>query len=76
MLRSPRHSPTIKWKFNIPIELAARIDILCLREADRLYGARSEIIRMALIEYLDRRGIGLELVAPPPINPKPESPQS
>ncbi len=49
-------TPTVDWKLQIPIDLAAKADLLCLdpvRGALR-YGARSALITQLLREHFDR----------------------
>lgn len=65
--------PTIEWKVRVPIDLAAKADLLHLdtMRGQIRYGARSELITILLREYLDKLGKDGEdnRSINPPINP-------
>lgn len=50
--------PTTEWKVRVPIDLAAKADLLHLDpiRGNLKYGARSELITILLREYLDNLG--------------------
>lgn len=50
--------PTTEWKVRVPVDLAAKADLIHLDPIrGRLtYGARSELITILLREYLDKLG--------------------
>lgn len=51
-------TPTVAWKLHVPIDLAARLDLLCLDPARGIlsYGARSALVSQLIREYLDSKG--------------------
>ena len=52
--RPPLHTPTTEWKVRVPVDLAAKADLLHLDpiRGTLKYGARSELITSLLREYL------------------------
>jgi metal-responsive CopG/Arc/MetJ family transcriptional regulator len=50
--------PTTEWKVRVPVDLAAKADLLHLDpiRGNLKYGARSELITILLREYLDKLG--------------------
>jgi hypothetical protein len=48
--------PTVEWKLRIPIDLAAKADLIHLDpiRGNLKYGARSELITILLRDYLDK----------------------
>ena len=50
--------PTCEWKVRVPVDLAAKADMLHLDpvRGTLTYGARSELITTLLREYLDKLG--------------------
>lgn len=56
--RKPDLVPNVAWKVRIPIDLAAKCDLLHLDpvRGSLSYGARSELITILLREYFDKLG--------------------
>lgn len=52
--RRPHIVPTTDWKIRIPVDIAAKIDLICLDpvKGTPAYGARSELVTRLLREYL------------------------
>lgn len=48
-------TPTVEWKLRVPVDVAAKIDLLTLDPARGTitYGARSELVTQLLRKYLD-----------------------
>lgn len=51
-------TPTVEWKVRVPVDLAAKADLLALDplRGTITYGARSALITRLLREYLDSLG--------------------
>jgi hypothetical protein len=60
-LGRPVGEPKEKWKCSIPVEIAAKIDLLCWDPVRNVtsYGKRSELVTQLLREHL--RSLGVEI---------------
>lgn len=57
--RKPKSVPTVEWKFHIPVDLAAEVELLLkdpLRERVK-YGARSDLLERLLRDWIARQRI-------------------